>query len=57
MMSEGSFLDLFNRPVATAFVIVSILSLLWPFYQEHLARKQQKRIEARLADAGGKLPD
>ena len=51
MMSEGSFFDLFNRPVATIFVIVSLLSLLWPLYQEHLTRKQQRRIEA-LVNAG-----
>lgn len=42
MMSEGSYLDIFSRPVATIFLIVSLLSLAWPFYQEHLARRQQK---------------
>lgn len=40
MMSEGNFLDLFSRPVATLFVLVSVLSLLWPLYQAHLVRKQ-----------------
>ena len=34
------------------FVVVSLLSLLWPFYQERLARKQQRLMAARAAEAG-----
>ncbi len=34
MASEGSLAPLFSRPFAVTFLIVSILSLLWPLYLE-----------------------
>lgn len=49
MMAQGDFFDLFRQPVATVFVIISVLSLLWPLYQQHLVRKQQKRAAERAA--------
>ena len=42
MMSEGNLFDLFTRPVATVFVVVSVLSLLWPLYQERMIRRQRE---------------
>ena len=44
MMAEGNFLDVFSRPVAVIFLAVSALSLLWPLYQERLARRQREAL-------------
>lgn len=47
MLSEGDFLDLFSRPMATLFVVVSVLSLLWPVYQGRAARRQREAAARR----------
>ncbi|MBT3359303.1 MAG: tripartite tricarboxylate transporter permease [Rhodospirillales bacterium] len=47
MMSEGNMFDLFTRPVATVFVVVSVLSLLWPVYQERMIRRQREAAAAK----------
>jgi len=47
MMSEGNIFDLFTRPVATVFVVVSLLSLLWPLYQERMIRRQREAAAAK----------
>ena len=45
MMAEGNVFDVFTRPVATVFLAVSALSLMWPLYQENLMRKHRRRQE------------
>ena len=40
MMSGGSFLPIVTRPLALAFLVASVLMLLWPFYGEWRRRRR-----------------
>jgi putative tricarboxylic transport membrane protein len=45
-MSAAGFWGILDRPIALGFVAVSILTLVWPFAQELLARRRNPRREA-----------
>jgi putative tricarboxylic transport membrane protein len=42
MLSGGTLLPLVTRPIALAFVIISLLTLVWTVYQEMFAHKRNR---------------
>lgn len=40
MMSGGNIFDIFNRPFAVVFLMTSVLTLLWPLFQEFRNRRK-----------------
>lgn len=41
MMSDGDFLAILNRPYALSFLMVALLTLLWPVFMGQIARRRK----------------
>lgn len=42
-LTRHGFWSILDRPIALSFLGISLLTLLWPFVQEHLARRRQRK--------------
>ncbi len=42
-LTRHGFWSILDRPIALSFLAISLLTLLWPFVQEHLARRRQRK--------------